>query len=85
MIVALDYDKTYTLDPVMWDAFIDLLKERGHSVVCATMRFPSEAIEMPCNVIYTSRQPKRDCLAQSGVFPDIWIDDTPEFIFMGAH
>ena len=29
MIVALDYDKTYTLDPEFWNQFIDLAQAHG--------------------------------------------------------
>src|ERR1700722_1875454 len=38
MIIALDYDGTYTRDPDLWDAFIDAAQERGHTVICVTNR-----------------------------------------------
>lgn len=38
MIIAIDYDDTYTADPAMWDQFIKLANEAGHKVVCVTCR-----------------------------------------------
>lgn len=68
----------------MWTAFINAAKARGHDVLCCTMRFPHEAIEMPCEVIYTSRQAKAPFLAEIGKYPDVWIDDMPHFILGDA-
>ena len=77
MLIALDYDGTYTADPELWDLFISAARQRGHEVKIVTMRFPSEPIEnAPCEVIYTSRK------AKYGAIPaQIYIDDTPQFLF----
>lgn len=80
MIIALDYDKTYTVDPALWDAFMRNAIERGHSVVCITMRHRSEAIEMPCPVIYTGRRAKAPYAAEHVGKIDVWIDDAPHWI-----
>ena len=80
MIVALDYDKTYTADPALWNAFMADAKQRGHVVKIVTMRYPEEAIPSPpCDVVYTSRQAKRKCFTA-----DIWVDDSPNWIFEDA-
>lgn len=77
MRIALDYDKTYTADPELWDQFIRDAKSRGHEVFIATMRHPHEAIENPpVEVVYTSRKAKIHI-----VVADIWIDDSPHWIF----
>lgn len=77
MLIALDYDGTYTADPVLWDAFIKKAKERGHEVKIATMRFPSEPVpDVGCEVVYTERKAKYGCMPA-----DIWIDDRPHFLF----
>jgi hypothetical protein len=80
MIIALDYDKTYTADPALWDNFIQSAKDRGHSVKIVTMRYTSEPIEsVPVDVVYTSRK------AKATVFKaDIWIDDSPSWIFQDS-
>jgi len=46
MIIFLDYDRTYTLDPDMWDIFIVLAKANKHQVYCLTMRY-KEVIDGP--------------------------------------
>jgi len=76
MLIALDYDKTYTADPVLWDEFIRSAQARGHTVKIVTMRYESEAIiSPPVEVIYTSRNAKSGYLKA-----DIWIDDSPHWI-----
>ena len=80
MIIALDYDKTYTVDPELWISFIETAQSRGHDVKIVTMRYPEETIDnVPCDVVYTSRQAKRKCFSA-----DIWIDDSPHWIFEDA-
>jgi len=34
MLIVMDYDETYTEDPSIWDAFILLLRTRGHTIIC---------------------------------------------------
>ena len=80
--IALDYDKTYTADPDLWDAFIILALSRGHKVNIVTMRrWHDEAIDdMPVNVIYTSRAAKVPFLESIGQPHDIFIDDSPYWL-----
>ena len=80
MLIALDYDKTYTVDPRLWDRFIHDAKTNGHIVKIVTMRYPHEMItDAPCDVIYTSRQ------AKAKVFrADVWIDDSPHWVYQDA-
>lgn len=85
MIIALDYDGTYTKDPAMWRKVIAIATEAGHRVVCVTSRWKEEAIEMPCEVIYTGRLAKARVAADAGIDVDIWIDDNPFFIMAGAE
>ena len=80
MFLALDYDKTYTTDPVLWDTFIQMAEDRGHVVKIVTMRRPDETIiDPPVEVIYTSRQAKSKV-----IFADIWIDDSPHWIYQDS-
>lgn len=87
MLIALDYDDTFTRDPVAWKHAMTQLILAGHTVIGATMRYEREGFDLNesyrniCKTIYfTDRNPKRAFLADLGVFPDVWIDDTPEFI-----
>lgn len=81
MKIALDYDETYTKDPVLWGYFIDHAVQRGHEVMVVTFRAPELEIEdMGIPVYYTSYRAKRKYMESQGVRIDIWIDDSPETI-----
>lgn len=91
MIIALDYDDTYTLDPEFWDYFILSALRKNYTVLCVTMRYPHEGAEVEkqigkyCKVIYTCRKAKQPYLADLSIFPDVWIDDRPDWIFTDAR
>lgn len=87
MIIALDYDKTYTADIRLFKDFIDLAIDSGHSVICLTMRYPTEPInDMPkgIKIYYTSRKAKKKWADENGIVVDIWIDDKPAWLFEDA-
>ena len=80
MLIALDYDKTYTADSALWDNFVQLAQNRGHVVKIVTMRTPSEpVINPPVEVVYTSRKAK-----SAVVSADIWIDDSPHWVYQDS-
>ena len=83
MKIALDFDETYTEDPILWTAFIDNCRERKHTVTFVTYR-PSNGnnqdieLEAQClgiDIVYTSGKQKQHCFDA-----DVWIDDSPETI-----
>jgi len=87
MLIALDYDGTYTADPGLWHPFITALRSRGHRVFVVTMRFPSEGREVEQRlgrhvdrIIFTAREAKRRHLQRLGHDVDVWIDNHPEYI-----
>lgn len=84
MRIALDYDGTYTADPALWYTLILAARQCGHEVVCITMRYPTEPIEVPVPVIYTSRQAKVAFMEERGEKVDIWIDDSPHWLLNDA-
>jgi len=92
MLLALDYDDTYTRDPVFWDLMIALAKSRGHSVICATMRYPHEGAEVRAalgdkveDIVFTGRKAKHDAVYDAGYMPSVWIDDNPQFVHTDAQ
>lgn len=92
MIVALDYDETFTRDPDTWLAVAKLLQMQGHTVIGVTMRYVRESPGMhpfydeACSMIYfTGRSAKRNFMSDLGVIVDVWIDDAPEFILNSAR
>lgn len=87
MIIALDYDGTYTADPALWDGFINAAQSRGHQVHIVTMRAASEPVRVGAGVTrihYTDRKAKRPFMQALGLTVQIWIDDMPDFILESA-
>jgi len=93
MLIALDYDGTYTADPELWDEFILDARMRGHEIIIATMRIAGledDIVELELrskvdDIIYTDRKAKKAAVRKIyGRDPDIWIDDVPEWIFESA-
>jgi hypothetical protein len=87
MLIALDYDGTYTADPGLWHPFITASRARGHRVFVVTMRFPSEGRELEQRlgrhvdrIIFTAREAKRRHVRRLGHDVDVWIDNHPEYI-----
>lgn len=90
MIIALDYDRTYTEAPDTWLGIVELLRGAGHEVFCCTMRYPNEVSSMDSRlldlvqVVPTSRRAKKDFMQELGVTVSVWIDDNPAFILCNS-
>ena len=91
MIIALDYDGTYTCDPEAWNEFIDLMQRQGHTVYCVTMRYAREsrpvreALESRVDGIFcTGRKAKRPFMYERGIHVSVWVDDEPGWILTDA-
>lgn len=85
LVIAIDYDDTYTADPELWDMFIKSAQEKGHYVFIATFRGEDDPIENPngLEVAYCNRKPKLHAVRELGLpEPSIWIDDWPWLIGM---
>mgnify|MGYP001077490994 CR=1 FL=1 len=87
MLIALDYDETYTKDEELWNHFINTCIRRKHTVICVTMRYESEGLPIlntigkKCQVYFTGRNAKKIYLDKLGIYPDIWIDDNPMWLY----
>jgi|TARA_R110000823_G_scaffold275486_1_gene394229 hydroxymethylpyrimidine pyrophosphatase-like HAD family hydrolase len=83
MIIAIDYDGTYSSDPDCWDKIINLLQSNNHKVYCVTKRYPAysqdikDALKIP--IIY-ARQSKIVATKNVGIEVDIWIENNPASI-----
>lgn len=91
MLLALDYDETYTRDPLFWDGMIANAIARGHSVICATMRYEHEGDDVRRDladkveaIIFTGRKAKHGAVYAAGYMPSVWIDDSPHWIHTDA-
>lgn len=86
MIIAIDYDNTYTAAPELWDQTIKLFQDAGHAVICITAR--TEGMRQPVldsigklvPVIFSGSEWKREAAKKRGYSVDIFIDDMPEII-----
>lgn len=91
MIIALDFDQTYTVDPQAWNEFIELMQRHGHTVYCVTMRDRVEGEDVHYalgkrvdGIFCTNRQAKRQYMLDAGINIDVWIDDQPGWILQDA-
>ena len=89
MIIAIDYDDTYTRDPLLWNWFIQEAMSRDHVVYCVTARHERQIDEVKDTIglvigadrcIATGSESKRRFVYDLDIIPDVWIDDIPESI-----
>ena len=92
MNISLDYDDTYTRDPVFWDTVVGNAMMRGHIVYVVTLRTPEQGVDVlnsigklvgAHKVYFTSMQSKKNYMWKQGVRIDVWIDDMPDCIVRG--
>jgi len=92
MLIALDFDGTYTADPVVWDLIIKSLQERGHAVHIVTLRDQNldrlkdhdRFWNMGVRVVYCDGRSKLDVAKEMGLEYDIWIEDDPRCVQHGS-
>ena len=85
MLIAIDYDDTFTLDKEGWFETIVNMGRRGHRFVVATSRRDTyenrleACAQFPAGVqaICCSHNAKAEHLKKLGIVPDVWIDDNP--------
>ena len=78
MIIALDYDRTYTKDRDLFEKFANDAVSRGHKVFIVTKRYEHEKIEnTDIPIIYCNRKAKASVVNEKNIKIDIWIDDDP--------
>jgi hypothetical protein len=95
MVFSLDFDNTFTEDPVFWKWFILKATTRGHKVFCVTARTEEQrnidevedsfgsSLELIEDVVFCNHLPKKDIVDKLGINIDVWIDDKPETIILG--
>jgi hypothetical protein len=87
MIIAIDYDNTYSADPETFNKVITIFKEAGHTVICVTgrdgglMGDPVRAsIGKLVPIVFAGSAWKEDAAEEKGYIVNVWIDDMPEMI-----
>jgi len=92
LLIALDHDGTYTLDPAFWLGFIADARAHGHAVHIVTLRHAEHdrlrdeklLIDRGCQVIYCDGRPKIEVAKERGYRYDIWIEDDPAAVHRGS-
>jgi len=82
MVVAFDYDETWTEAPDLFAAFAKALQAEGHLAIIVTSRDEARRPEgLPIPVYCTNLLGKREyMLDKHGIWVDIWVDDVPDAI-----
>ncbi len=91
MNLALDYDDTYTRDPVVWNQVIQQFHSAGHKVYLVTLRDGDNYKEVKQVAValrgvpvygyyFTNGKAKKTYMYSKGIRIDVWIDDSPQFI-----
>lgn len=89
LIIAMDYDNTFSAAPETFKAIIRCFQSTGHKVYCVTMRhekldwhddFSILKNRYDVETIFCDGQAKRKVCENLGINIDIWIDDWPEGI-----
>lgn len=95
LVIAIDFDDTFTADVQLWAAFIRDAKQRGHRVVCVTARRESEENTEEINdlfrenrcmvpIVFCNMGSKMWTMEQQiGMKVNIWIDDAPHSVIHG--
>lgn len=94
LCIAVDYDGTFTADPVLFSSLIQNAKGAGHSVYIVTARRETEEScdqinadldhwGCQCPVIFTALASKIDTCRRRGIEIDIWVDDDPRAVAYG--
>lgn len=84
MLIALDYDDTFTEDVDFWCQVVALGRLRGHNFVCVTARssppdVPREP-HIPMPIVCAGNEYKKAAAERAGFRVDVWIDDLPQLI-----
>ena len=84
MLIAIDYDKTWTEDPDFWNQVVCIGRSRDHSFVMVTARskwsddMARSNLPQDLPIVYTGgRELKRKAAFQAGHYVDVWVDDMP--------
>ena len=86
MIIAIDYDNTYTAAPELWNRMISMFSDAGHTIICITGRTENmaqpvmDSIGKLIPVIFAGNDWKRDAAIKRGYKVDVFIDDMPEMV-----
>lgn len=88
MIIAIDYDGTFSADVEGWTEVIKLMQARGHKIVCVTGRTDEGEFGKPVHrdinglipIVFAGNVWKNVAAEKAGWKVNVWIDDNPSYI-----
>jgi len=88
MLFAVDFDGTFSRDPVLFRALVALGRRMGHTFVLVTGRSDEgqwgaevrRAVSDLMPIVFANNGWKRAAAEAAGYKVDVWIDDMPEGI-----
>jgi len=88
MIFGIDYDGTFSRDPVGFGLVVGVLRSRGHVCICVTGRSDEgqwgaevkRGIAGLMPIVFAAGRWKAGAAERAGYKVDVWIDDMPEGI-----
>jgi hypothetical protein len=93
IVIALDYDETYTAAPKLWDAFILLAAyNKDIKVLLCTYRHPvhdyhkdfDHLKKLGIECYFSDGLAKKPFMEKQGINVNIWIDDRPTAILQDS-
>lgn len=81
MVIAIDYDETWTADPALFASFADMARAAGHTPIIVTGRGEERRpVGLPLPVYCTGGRAKRWYMLEvHQMHVDVMVDDTPEW------
>ena len=94
LIIAIDFDDTFTASPGLFAEFIRLAKARGHQAYIVSARIDTEENtdyinelldeeDCQCPIVFSNRGSKIHAMELREIKVDIWIDDQPRKLVHG--
>jgi hypothetical protein len=84
MVIGIDFDGTFTSDPVMFREIVRVMRAFGHTPIMVTQRCIEHAAEIRAivqipdlHIVYASGQSKESAAQLAGFTIQFWVDDNP--------
>lgn len=90
MIIGVDLDGTYAADLPTWRRAVQVFIDAGHKCVLITNRGPEDLqiveslVQGQMPILFCSGRPKRAVAHEAGYAVDVWMDDNPILVDLGA-
>ncbi len=84
-----DFDNTFTSNPIFWTKVIKLAQESGINIICISARrdceesrkFLTQSFPDGVIIYFTNHNPKIEYAKKRNIKVDIWIEDNPKALF----